>query len=282
MGINERGWYSCWRSSEHRGTDVRYLFTKLLDCSLKEVEYILDINNKQVSTNDELMDLFNETFSTIQIEEPKKYGGKETLLLPDWFKKPSFPFFSYLFDRGFTAKESNIIIEKYGLLSSLVGDFKYRLIFPIYFKKELVTWVGRHIGSHPYIPYLDLSIEESVRHAKFCLWNYDSLKGGDALFVTEGLFDSLKVDFFSPKGIDATCLFTKTIRDVQGYLLYELSKSYNSIYILLDSDAEIEALKMVKDLSYISNIKLGHLPLGRKDPGILNKKEVNDLVKELL
>ena len=226
------------------------------------------------------MKLFNETFSPTDKIEPKIYGGKEYLTLPEYFTKPKRLFVEYLEGRGFDNIDS--LVSIYDIHQCLVDDWKWRLIFPVYFKEKLVTWVGRSIGISPYLPYMDLSIEESVIHSKYCLYNYDNLKGGEALFVTEGIFDALKIDYYSPKDVNATCLFTKTMRKEQEYLLYGLSNYYDSIYILLDSDAKIEALKIVKDLSYIHNVKLSLLPDGVKDPGCFNKYEVNRFVREFL
>ena len=161
----------------------------------------------------------------------------------------------------------------------MVGDWKYRLIFPIYFLGKLVTWQGRQVTREAYLPYRDLSIPESVRHVKFCLYNFDNLKGGDTLFITEGLFDSLKMDYYSPDGIDSTCLFTKTMRDEQMWLIAELASIYKKIIVLLDSDAQVEAISIYSKLSFLRNVSLGTLPLGAKDPGILTKEQVLRLVK---
>jgi hypothetical protein len=277
MGINlETGMWGCWRSSEHRGRDIRYLIIKLINCSIVEAEYLLDIRNNILNEED-LMQLFNASFSTTKDNKVKKYGGQDTLVLPVNFHWPQGLFTKYLSYRGF--EDLTFFVEKYKIYSCLFGDWRYRLIFPIYFRSKLVTWIGRSIATNPYLPYMDLSIEESVRHSKYCLYNFDNLVGGDILFITEGIFDALKLDYYSPDRVNATCIFTKTMRNEQAYLLYEIAPKYKKLVLMLDTDAQQEAFKIVQDLGFISNILLGTLPLNVKDPGELSEKGVKTLVK---
>ena len=70
-----------------------------------------------------------------------------------------------------------------------------------------------------------------------------------SLYVLEGPFDALKIDFYGQEfGIRATCLFTANITDAQKELLERLSDYYD-LYILNDEGAFTNALDIAQDIT---------------------------------
>lgn len=275
MGISlVTGEYACWRNSNHRGRSLTRVVQSLVHCSKDEARRLLGMRVLEKGEFDSILeDLFKDDTPT-----PVVFGGVKKLSFDKEFRNISnkgltTPYWNYLIDRGFDNIDR--LLFQYGLKCSLVGHWKYRIIFPVHYQGSLVTWIGRSITPKVSPKYLDLSIERSVRFPKFCIWNYDELlNGGKILYVTEGIFDAIKLDYYFPEGYKATCLFTKTIRDEQKLLLREVARGFDEVRMLLDADAEIESLKIVNELSYIPNLTMQTLPEGVKDPGELNKLRI--------
>lgn len=278
MGIDPRtGYYGCWRDSRHRGRDTAKLIKELINCSWEEANRIAG-KEASFEDGDDLMAMANALFDEDKQEEEKILGGATYLPFPrSWNMIMSSGstgrFWKYLEGRGFT--NISRLVSKYEIYCCLTGEDKMRLIFPIYYQDKLVSWVGRSIYNGALLPYKDLSVEESVIHPKFTFYNYDIInQKGKVLMISEGLFDMLKLDYYSPKGFRATCLLTKSITDEQKYLLIELAKLYEEVWLVLDDDAYGQMLDMASELFMIRNLKTPSLPDGVGDPGDMNEKEV--------
>ena len=135
-----------------------------------------------------------------------------------------------------------------------------------------MSWVGRTIHKDEPLHYLDLSVKESVRAPKFCLQDYDHLiYGGKTLFITEGFFDSLKLNWFLTYGHRATCLFTNSMTDEQKELIWEIGKTYDEVVILLDADALSNALHIQTQLrTVLKNVTIRTMPYRYDDPGVMS------------
>ena len=278
MGIiPSKGFYGCWRDSKHRGRNFSRVIKALLDCSWEEANRIAG-NEAAFEDGDDLLAMANALFDEDKKEESKVLGGAKFLCLPKEFKEIgdtvlAKPYYQYLKGRGFTQIEK--LVNKYEIYCCRVGEWKNRLVFPMYYKDKLITWQARTIHRNAALPYKDLSVDESVRHPKFFLYNFDSLKrGGKVLMVSEGIFDMLKLDYYSPAGFRATCLFTKSMTDEQMYLLIELSLLYKEVWLVLDEDAYGQMLDMAPELFMIQNLRSVHLPDGVGDSGAMSEDEV--------
>ncbi len=123
---------------------------------------------------------------------------------------------------------------------------------------------------------------------KDCLFNECWLykqQGGKALVVGEGPFDAMRLDWNGHKSeVHGTCLFGKTISDIQLEKLYELGQLYNKRYILLDPDAELDVFPIVQRAK-----QAGYKPLGllsypnAEDIGALSNRDTKEFIrKEIL
>jgi len=278
MGIIPgNGYYGCWRDRRHRGRNFARVIKALLGCSWEEANRLAG-KETSFEDGDDLLSMTEALFDDRKDKKEENLGEAINLEFPKEFKEiknkgVTKPYYDYLLKRGF--KNTDRLIKKYEIYCCNIGEWKKRLIFPVYYKDILVTWIGRSIYSSSQLSYKDLSIKESVRHAKYCLYNYDSLiKGGKVLMIGEGLFDMLKLDYYSPKGFRATCLFTKTMTDDQKYLLTELSFLYEEVWLVLDQDAYVQSLDMASELFMVKNLKIPELPEEVSDPGEMSEKQV--------
>jgi hypothetical protein len=287
MGINlKTGMYGCWRNIHHRGSDVSYLFRKITNVSLLEIRRQIGVKIA-LETDDVKNMLFalNED-SEINISKIKVIGGKDNLSLDKSFRvlwngryeQDLTPYNKYLKARGFDDIERLAI--DYRLHFCMYGYWQHRIIFPIYFKARLVTWISRSIRDDVDRPYLDLSVLESVRHANFCLFDYDYIaEGGRNLYVTEGVFDALKIAWYCNKKDKATCLFTNSMTDEQKDLLIRVGSRYDNVFITLDPDALSNALEIQSRL-YPLKAKIKTVISDYKDPGAVPRSQIKRWLNE--
>lgn len=289
MGINlETGKYGCWRDDSHRGNKLENLFARLLHTTRERAREILGIgtfvNTEDFATN-ALKDIESETIRKKEKVKDKetKIGGKKTLSLsselrPLWQDCREFnrdPFLKYLYGRGFS--DPVALAERYKLMFATYASWRYRIVLPVYYRKQLATWVGRTISSGNSLKYKDLSIEESVRHAKYCLFDHTRLfEGGRKLFITEGFFDAMKIGWsLRNSDMKATCLFTKSMTQEQSKLLIRLAPLYKKVVVLLDDDATAQAMGVKARLSvFAKNVMLGTIPGNFKDPCEMTEEAV--------
>ena len=273
LGINpEKNFFACWRNNEHRGNIVK-LFMEVLGFTEKEVKLLLSSYDFSVDFSDKIC--YNK----------EKVVGKKEIIMPENFHKISYsdiatrPFYHYLINRGFS--DIDKMVDMYDIRCCISGEWQNRIIFPIYNNNQLVTWVGRSIESNPYLRYMDLAKEESVQYAKHCLYNLDNLKGGKILFICEGIFDALKIDFYTPKSIQATCIFTTSMRTEQISLLAQINQLYDKVIVLLDTGVEYQSITLSDKLSFMPNVLLKLFMFkGKKDAGELTQEEVMDYISK--
>jgi 5S rRNA maturation endonuclease (ribonuclease M5) len=288
MGIDiTTGYYGCWRNSSHRGKRIERLIAKLLGVSLVKARSVLGIGTFVDTSN-----FGAEAIRLLSVKEEdnissveRKLGGVSKLkfrpelkpLCKDTTGFNREPFLKYLFERGFDDPET--LAERYELMFATYSDWRYRIVAPVYYNGKLSTWVGRSISSNATLKYKDLSVDESVRHAKFCLFNHNNIsKGGRRLFIVEGFFDAMKLDFYLPNERDkVTCLFTKTMSQEQADLIIKIASKYEQVLVLLDNDAHIQAMGITSRLNvFAKNVSMCMLPDTFKDPGEMTKEFIKE------
>lgn len=287
MGVwLKNGWYGCWHDPKaHGGKDFVKLVAKLLDCRYDAAREALGLQ-PVYNGDDDLMLAINKMWA--EPEMAKTLDGGITLK----FNSEFFPikkgfnhherFIKYFEDRGFNEVEK--LIFKHKLRYAYYGNYAWRIIVPYFYKRKLVSWTSRSILKNEEVRYKDLSVDQSIRHVKKCLYNFDDLqtKGGKVLFICEGFFDCLKLDWYFPKGYRATCLGTVSVRDEQMELIYDLHKRFERIYICFDREFELHALSVVQDLQMLSNIHMfTDLPHPAKDPGELTFTQIREIAKKV-
>jgi len=196
-------------------------------------------------------------------------------------------FCDYLLERGYKPYAIPLISQTYDLHYALTGLFRYRIIFPVYTKRGLVTWTGRTIVPGVTPRYNTLTTDPEVGSAgivaresiKNCLFNERELlrRKGRAIVVAEGPFDAMKLDYvgqwYCNGEVRGTGLFGKTVSDAQLETLAELSTRFERKIILLDPDAELGNLAMYSKLSSLG-FKTARLGGDAKDPAEASIKHI--------
>jgi hypothetical protein len=293
LGINPdgKGW-RCLRDNSHSGISPVRLVAALLNCSSEEAARLIGYKSSTALLGGVVGTLLEEITGDRASEAVEASGPLE---FPDNIKRLDQPsgiraiFLKYLCSRGYTSNEARDLVEVYGLRGSLGGPFAYRLIFPVEMPDGLATWTGRTIVKEREPRYKTLSAdpakaaETHLPCARMtigqCLWNAKELETteGKLLIACEGPFDALRIDYYGRSvGIRATCLFGKSLRMDQIFLLNELG-SFKTRVLCLDTDALFDMLIAV-NTQLKTQIGYLDLPPGRKDPALLSRIDIEKLL----
>lgn len=265
LGCNLLGTnWTCWRDSAHRGATPERLLSALLGISRNAARLMVEAYTAS-----------NDDFDTLLLRASQPNKSIKPKLLPEFrsIEKYSIThkFWQYLYDRDFD--DPDYLISNYNLKGCLEGRWKGRVIIPVYNEKQLIGWQGRSIKDYESIPkYLT-----SSDLVKKNIFNLQNLTGGDVLFVCEGPFDALKIDYYGREmGLHATCTFGVNFTNDQIWQIMKISKRYNKIVALTDSDsAGIIGGFALSDS--VPSLVFGSLPWNVKDPGKLTKTQVYKL-----
>ena len=177
----------------------------------------------------------------------------------------------YLRGRGFNPRA---IAEKFKLQGTGPdGEYRYRIIVPIFYRGNLVSFQGRSMLEYEKNKYLTASNEESVIPAKETLFNVDTCTR-DSVVVCEGPFDVMRL------GDGVVGVLGIQMTRQQEELLYTRFKKVVFLF-----DPEYEAQKRAerygaKLASLGLDIDIVDLELDH-DPGDLSETEVGFVRREL-
>ena len=167
----------------------------------------------------------------------------------------------YLKSRGITLVD----IIRYGIGYCEEGLYANRIIVPSYSSDgELNYFVGRDIYEGG-MKYKNPPVSKDVIGLDlFINWN-------EPIVLCEGVFDAIAIRR------NAIPLFGKTIPKSLMKKIYE--KQVKQIYILLDSDAIMDSIKMTDSLMK-NGINVYYVNLSEEDPSDMGFKKVINLIKE--
>lgn len=189
-----------------------------------------------------------------------------TVELPAKAKKPLPKIHQeYLQNRNY---DPDLLTQKYDLYGvELAKDYKYRLIIPIYFKKQIVTFTARAVVEAD-MKYKTCPIEKSIVTIKDTLYNVDRMK--DTVVLVEGIFDAWRI------GDSACATFGTKVTSSQINLL----RKCKNVFILFDSDAQKHAENVAKNLAgLVDHVEI--ITLTEGDPADLSEKDAAHLRKNL-
>jgi len=288
VSLTGKGW-ACWRDSKHRGKNPVTLVSALLGIS-KERAYEI-VGSRRVIPSD-----FHDQVTSL-LSAKHQADLSKGLDLPEEFKPikklPSAKLvFQYLKSRGFTESQILSFTELYGLRYCVRGPYKGRIIFPLYYKKKLMSWTGRTVYRDEMIRYKTLTTKPEKAEKEglgpavaaignFLLW-YDTLKKTEAktIVLVEGPFDALNVCVLGrAHGIVSTCFFTTVPSQAQIAILHEVLPKFHTKILLLDQGTLPKAIYIKAQLSSLG-VEMVQLPKSVDDPGELNKEQLLHLVQE--
>ncbi len=259
--------WGCHRDATHRGKSPIRLISALLGCTYSQARLIAGQYSAPDPASFDALPPLNLTS-----EAPRGNTAPPSLTMPPEFRRiKTGRFWLYLRGRGFVKPDR--VVAEYQLKCAVTGRFKDRVIIPLYQNGNLIGWTGRAIINPVSAPRY-LSSGEAVKKTIF---NEDELRaGGDLLFVTEGPFDALKVDYYGqPLGARATCGFGTSLSIDQLAIIAGLP--FKRKVILFDKGALEQAWNTC---NWLSGVEIGTLPEGVDDPGEMDERSVAKLITQ--
>lgn len=270
--------YGCWRSTGHGGHKPQRLVQALLGCSWAQAGLV----TAQYSVADP--STLGEALAALEAtsEPAKGLAGYEVTgcLMPGHFERitrygSAERYWQYLRRRGFD--DIKQLVHYYELKYCTTGRWKDRIIIPLYQQGDLRGWTARAL-KNPITAPRYLSSSDAV---KTTIFNEDRIQqGGKLLFITEGPFDAMKMDFYGKvRNVRATAIFGLATTIGQICLLRSARTKFKQAVILLDHDAHEAKFKLTE---WLPDAQVGFLPRGIKDPAELGKDRINRLIFDWL
>jgi len=256
LGFNLReGYFNCWRCGFHRTTEV---ISSVLSCSDKEAFRIM----KQY-----------ESTGPIRILGKIKHidGVRKEAKFPSGTTKLKKRHKRYLKSRGFDPDKLEEIWDLKG--TGMYGDYKYRIIVPIYHGGRRVSFQGRDVTDKQELKYKACQQEKEARYHKRCLYGLNLLPDKDAV-VVEGVTDVWRL------GPGAIATFGISYTKAQVRLLGKLRNKY-ILYDSADPQAVAQGEKLANELSfYPGNVEI--IEIDERDPAEMTPWDADKLMQELL
>jgi len=256
LGWNiEKQYFNCWHCGYHSTIDV---IMKLLNYNFAEAKKILHLY------------LVGSNYK-IKQEEKKATTQNLKIKFPVGMTDLKRSHREYLISRKF---DPDYLIKKYDLrATSHIGDYKFRIIAPIYYHGKIVSFQGRDITNRQKLRYKACSKKLEVMHHKHVLYNIDNCLLSRVI-VVEGITDVWRF------GDNCLCTFGISYRPEQVLLLAD---RFDYIFILFDPEpkAQEKARKMAHELNILGR-KTELIEIFKDDPGKFPQREAFKMKRELL
>lgn len=263
------GKYKCWRDLEYRNTNPVRAVKELARCSWEEAKIIAE---QYFDWNFAHKVIEKAKFSAVNypVDKPRDFMSFGTL--------PALEeqFLTYLRSRNLDAKA---IIARYNVHYAISGKYARRLILPVTFNNQWYCWTTRTIDPNEKYRYVSAGSEEIPNKINDFLFDEENLTGGKKLFITEGPFDAIKIASFLLPGIQSTSLFGQQVLERQLSKLVKLRDHYDEMYLALDQDAKVNAMKTLNQVRcYLPNLKIVYPP--GKDFGECNLTQMKEILND--
>jgi len=195
----DREFMSCYKCGNHNLWDVIPLLTNQSWGRLRiKYKTDLDLRDKYILEN------------TDYVERPTK------LRLPTGVRGLCDRAKRYLESRRF---DSHLLEEKYKICSAEErGDYKFRILFPIFFESKMISYTGRDYSGKSPLRYLSCPGANEILCHKHIAFGWDDLPDNRAIIV-EGIMDKMRL------GDHAVALFGSSYTPQQVLLLGSLDQA---------------------------------------------------------
>ena len=266
LNVHDPAWH-CWRNTTHAGRNPRRLIQKLLGCSFKNAQSVVDDQLVTTPEQEELekatdaMRSRNSTESLLPRSEPID------LTIPPEFRPLDHSHYGKLFlkylsvTRGF-GEDATAVGQYFNLYYALTGKFAWRLIIPFYAANRLIGWTGRDIRR-------DAKMRYRTEGNKRMIFNADAVVSNCVLLIAEGPMDAMKLHYYGQHhGYAAVATLGTSIAPEQIPLLVRLIQRCKSAVILFDRETLALGMSLAEQLQALSGrpVRSRHL-VEFKDPG---------------
>jgi len=177
---------------------------------------------------------------------------------------------NYLRSRNF---DPDKIIPKYGLKAVYnTGDYRGRIIVPVYLDHKIVSFVARDVTNMQEPKYLNCPDVDSVVPVPHTLYNIDTVRPRGKAILFEGVTDVWRV------GDSTIASFRAGLTPQQIKML--IDRRIKKLFMMYDPDAKEKARRYANELTPFMSVELISLDDG--DPAQLNNDDVRALRKDLL
>jgi len=271
---------NCYDPSWHCGINLESLLFNCYNCGNKGniLSLIQEIEKCGFGKAKSILKLYSNTdfYRSKQLEVRSLYKMNRDISIHNILPKQACDNFdkkhlNYLKNRGFNPVQ---LISKYKLkMYGSIGKWKFRIIIPVFFNRQIVTFTSRSIIDSIEPKYKHQFDNKSIIPIKDTLYNFDNIPR-DKVIITEGVTDVWKL------GNGAIATYGYNVGKNQIDILK--SRNFKDIFIIFDSEdkAKKRAISLANNLgSFHCNIEQIDLSCG--DPGDMDFDSVLKLRKEL-
>lgn len=238
------GYFSCWKCG--RKGSLYSLLKEIKHISFNNFKMISGIRDHSKGSKAILDDIFEKKEGTIMSEKVD--------LTPYLSAKPVSERVIPVVNQSKSRKLDTL--KRFKARECVYGDFSQRLLFPIYADSGMVGFIGRDLTGIAKKKYL---IPENFRISNYLYQTrYFVVPDFLKLIIVEGVFDAIAVSEYG----NGIALFGKNMSKRQCFEIIQLGV-YNSVEVILDSDALQNARKIAAELrTYFHNVTIYHLKEG--------------------
>ena len=255
--------FSCWKCRE--SGNFSWLIHVITGVSTDYVEELLDTG--AVNFRTDVADQINDIGKTKNQEETA--SRKIKIQFPKEAERITINTDSDLFLHFIERRRLTIkTCIEYGCYICEYGEYKMRMIIPVYFENKLVAWQAMDMTGMAELKYRT----SPGAFINDYLSSYDVIKPGGRMILTEGRMDEWRV------GENTVCTFGTSLTTRQKRLIYD--KKPKELIFAWDGEAYQYAKEMGQEMApYIGNIKVLELPWGI-DPDDYGQEETLALIED--
>lgn len=281
LDVNNPVW-GCLRNPQHRGANPRRLVQRLLRCSFEAAVNLVKAQNIALPDDFDTLLTTRAGVETVAVTTPTPFVRPKEFRDFDTLSRYTMRFVDYIAEeRGF-GEDALAVCKQYGLWYALTGDYAWRIITPVYdVDQQLRNWVGRAVQQDAVLRY-----RNATESDKTLLFNEPRARQlcfqCPTLFVVEGVWDCMKVDFYGSKNYaTSVAILGTSITQEQLARLSLLARMFKRVVVLMDPTAFDVGLFIESALSGTSRTEtvLGAIPNTVEDPGALAPQEVETLCR---
>jgi len=262
LGIFEdTGVFHCWRCDRCGPFELLLMkLTGLSDTECKKIIEAAGVHFRE-DTSKQIKDIFNGKEISTTCSEEKTY-------LPKYFEKITTETdFPLLYDWMMRRSISICTLIKHQCGVCRVGKYMNRLIVPIFFDSEIVSFQAVDLTGFSRTKY-----KSALSRINNYLYNYDDV--GQEMIVTEGILDAWRVNE------NAVASFGTSLTDRQRSLI--LKRNLSRLVFAWDSDAYWGARREAKFFeAFVPTVEVVKLPDG-EDPDSYGRKYGHESLLQLI